>query len=181
MTWFLLSKSLDQKQKWRITYTTYVKKLFVSYRRISCLRGFKQQVLGSLIPAFFRNIHSCHKKMRMQRIGVIFPIGVSQRYSHSPRSPSKVWGLKSCKGLREYCQRKATGQSGRSEDQQGSLTLLATELGEGWGPHSQEKHSSSEGAVWSYFQGTLTLTLCTSATITNKHGNSRSPFLPSKP
>lgn len=75
---------------------------------------------------------------------------------------------------------KTGGNSSRSEDQQGGLILLSIELREGWGPPKQEKVSSSDGSVWPYFQGTLTLTLFLCATITNKHGNSRPPFLSSK-
>lgn len=51
---------------------------------------------------------------------------------------------------------KAVGSSDRSEDQEGSLILLTTELKEGWGCHSQEKLSRSNGTVWPYLQGTLT-------------------------
>lgn len=116
--------------------------------------------------------------MKTQGIGVIFPTSVSQRYSPSPNSPYKAWGLQSCRSLRDYEGWKAMENSGRSEDPQGGLILLATELREGWGCHSQEKLSSSEGAVRPYFQGTLTLTLCIYAIITNKNGNSKSPFLP---
>ena len=83
---------------------------------------------------------------------------------------AEVWG--------DYQGWKAEENSGRSEDPQGGLILLATELREGWGCHSQEQLSSSEGAVRPYFQGTLTLTLCIYAMITNKNGNSKSPFLP---
>lgn len=45
---------------------------------------------------------------------------------------------------------KAVGSSGRSEDHEGSHILLTTELREGWGCHSQEKFSKSNGTVWSY-------------------------------
>lgn len=49
-------------------------------------------------------------------------------------------------------------------------TLLATDLWEWWGYHSQEKLSRSEGAIWPYLQGILALTLCIYATINNKNG-----------
>lgn len=62
--------------------------------------------------------------MRTQGIGVIFPPGVRQSYSHSqavPLSPGVV---------------KAVRSSGRSENQHGSLILLAAEVREGWGSGS---------------------------------------------
>lgn len=137
----------QKQQEWRVTYAKQINKSFLLYRRLSCLRGLQQQMLGSLIPTYFGEVHSCHKQTRTQRMGVTFPTGVSQRYSHSPSSPPRAWSLRSCRSLREYRGQKAVGNSGRSEDQQGGVVLLITELGEGWHPQSQEKRSSFEGAV----------------------------------
>lgn len=59
--------------------------------------------------------------MRTQGIGVIFPPGVRQSYSHSQTVPLSPGVIKALRG------------SGRSENQHGSLILLAAELREGWG------------------------------------------------
>lgn len=86
-------------------------------------------------------------KRGLKELESLFLQELSQRYSHSPSSPPRARSLKSCRSLREYRGQKAVGNSGRSEDQQGGVVLLITELGEGWRPHSQEKRSSFEGAV----------------------------------
>lgn len=64
--------------------------------------------------------------MTTQGIGVIFPPGVRQSYSHSQAVPLSPGVVKAVKG------------SGRSENQQGSFILLAAELREGWGSGSRD-------------------------------------------
>ena len=89
-------------QKWRIIYTKYINKLFFIYRRIICPRGFPQQMFSPLIPACSWHFHSCDRYMRTQGIGVTYPTGLSLGYSPSPSSPGNIWGLKSCRSLRDY-------------------------------------------------------------------------------
>lgn len=101
---------------------------------------------GSLIPAYFWEVHSCHKQMRTQRTGVIFPTGVSQRNSHFPSSPSKACGVLEVAGV--WGSARDERLWGILADQRINREVLScwlTALGEGWGPHGEEKPSSSEG------------------------------------
>lgn len=134
MTWFLLSGTLGHRQapinigsgELRIPINC-----FSSRGELLASEGTNSQcLLSPLIPACSWDVHRCHNKWGFKELE-LFSLQVCVRGIATPQKvPISPKGLKSCRSLADYQGWKAAGSAGRSEDQQGSLILLATELKE---------------------------------------------------